>query len=196
MKHLIIYTHPNRNSFNHALMETLVEELQAHDQDVQVRDLYALKFDPIIKQSDYEMIARGEVPEDVGREQEYIRWADSIFFICPIFWSGLPALLKGYIERIFSQGFAFKFVEQEFKGLLVGKKVVIINTTGGSLTMYQSSGMLGSIRQTIGGIFRSCAMDIVSHTIFMNVPFSTERERTQMLEDVREIARTIAESAR
>ncbi len=194
MKHLIIYVHPNSKSFNHAIAEAISEELLISDQDVQVRDLYALKFDPVIKQSDYDMLARGEVPQDVGQEQDFIRWADILYFICPIFWAGLPALMKGYLERVFSQGFAYRFSEHVFEGLLGEKKAVIINTTGGSLKMYQSSGMLESIQQTIeGGIFRFCSMDVIAHRFFLNVPFSTEAERSRMLDEARDIIRDICE---
>jgi len=190
MKHLIIYTHPNRDSFNNAIMRTLSERLLSLDQDVRVRDLYAMKFDPVIKQSDYDMLAHGEVPDDVVQEQEFIGWADIIYLICPIFWAGLPAMMKGYIERVFSQGFAYRLAEQGLEGLLGGKKAVIINTTGGSLKAYQASGMLESIKQTIdGGIFRFCNMKVISHKFFLNVPFSTEIERSRILEDIQDIAR-------
>jgi NAD(P)H dehydrogenase (quinone) len=195
MKHLIVYTHPNPMSFNHAILTTVVEELQERHQDIRVRDLYALGFDPVIRQSDYEAIARGEVSEDIRVEQGHILWADIIIFIFPIFWAGLPSLLKGYIERVYSQGFAYEFTDKGMRGLLPGKKVVVINTTGGSLKQYESSGMLESIKQTIdGGIFRFCSMEVVSHRFFMNVPFATELQRTAMLDEVQGIIQNLIAS--
>lgn len=189
MKHLIVYAHPNPMSFNHAIMNAFVEQLQEHDQDVRVRDLYALGFDPVIRQGDYEAFARGEVPEDIKVEQGHILWAEIITFISPIFWAGLPSLLKGYVERVFSQGFAYKVSGLEYTGLLSGKKVVIINSTGGSLKLYESSGMLDSISQTIdGGIFRFCSMEVVGHKFFMNVASKTRQQRSAMLDEVRTLA--------
>ncbi len=195
MKHLIIYTHPNPMSFNHAILTTFVEELEEQDQDIRVRNLYALGFDPVIRQGDYEAIARGVVSEDIRTEQGHILWADIIIFIFPIFWAGLPSLLKGYIERVYSQGFAYEFIDAGMRGLLSGKKVVIISTTGGSLKQYESSGMLESIKQTIdGGIFRFCSMEVVGHRFLMNVPFATELERMAMLDEVRGMAQNLIAS--
>jgi len=195
MKHLIIYTHPNPLSFNHAILTTFVEELEEQDQDIRVRNLYALGFDPVIRQGDYEAIARGVVSEDIRTEQGHILWADIIIFIFPIFWAGLPSLLKGYIERVYSQGFAYEFIDAGMRGLLSGKKVVIISTTGGSLKQYESSGMLESIKQTIdGGIFRFCSMVVVGHRFLMNVPFATELERMAMLDEVRGMAQNLIAS--
>ena len=192
MNHLIVYTHPNPESFNHAIMEACALELEATGNEVRIRDLYGIGFDPVIKQSDYNMIAKSEVPEDIRTEQEHILWADVITFIFPIFWAGLPAMLKGYIDKVFSLGFAYTFEKGRPKGLLKGKRVVIINTTGGSLKLYQSSGMFESIRQTIGGgIFRFCAMEIVEHRFFTGVSTSTEDDRRMMLEEVRNIARLL-----
>ncbi len=195
MKHLIVYTHPNPGSFNHAILMAFVNELEQLDQELRVRDLYALGFDPVIKMSDYEAVARGEVPEDIRAEQGHILWADLITCIFPIFWAGLPAVLKGYIERVYSQGFAYRIGKAGFTGLLKGKKVVIINTTGGSLKLYESSGMLDSIRQSVdGGIFGFCAMEVVGHKFFMNVPGATLSQREEMLGQVRSMARALCDS--
>jgi len=192
MNYLIVYTHPNPVSFNHAIVQIISEELGEREQYLRVRDLYALGFDPVIKISDYEAIKHEEVPQDIRTEQGHILWADIIIFVSPVFWAGLPALLKGYIERVFTQGFAYDFVESRFRGLLKDKKAVIINTTGGSLQMYESSGMLESIRQTIdGGIFRFCEMEVLGHKFFMNVPFITDSQRAMMLEEVRDMVKTL-----
>lgn len=195
MNYLVVYTHPNPESFNHAIMKTVSEELKEREEDLRVRDLYALGFDPVIKMSDYEAMARSELPEDIMTEQGHILWADIIIFIFPVFWAGIPALLKGYIERVFTQGFAYEFAQSRFRGLLKDKKVIIINTTGGSLQMYESSGMLESIRQTIdGGIFRFCEMEVVGHKFFMNVPSATDSQRAMMLEEVRTMVQTLCET--
>lgn len=195
MKHLIVYAHPNPKSFNHAIMKAFAEELEDLDQDVRVRDLYALGFDPVIRQGDYELFTRGEVPEDIRVEQGHIVWADVITFISPIFWAGLPSLLKGYIERVYSHGFAYRISGSEIKGLLPGKKVVIINTTGVSLEQYGIPGMVESITRTIDhGIFKFCSMDVVAHKFFMGVSSKTGPQRKRMLDEVRALARNLVSS--
>lgn len=80
MNHLIVYAHPRKESFNHAILETAVEGLQQKGHEVVVRDLYAMGFQPALGSS--EII--GGIGEDVVQEQEHLRWADVITFIYPI----------------------------------------------------------------------------------------------------------------
>lgn len=118
MNHLIVYAHPRKESFNHAIMETAVQGLQEKGHEVVVRDLYAMEFEPVISNSEI----LGGIGEDIEQEQEYLKWADVIIFIYPIWWTGLPAIVKGYIERVFTYGFAYRYVNGEQMGLLKGKK--------------------------------------------------------------------------
>jgi NAD(P)H dehydrogenase (quinone) len=189
---LIIYVHPNPASFNHAIMDAYASELKASGHEVRIRDLYALGFNPVITLSDYDMLDRGEPPEDIRQEQDHIRWAGVVSFISPIFWAGMPAVLKGYVDKVFSLGFAYSFQGERPKGLLRGKKAVILNSTGGSLMYYQKSGMLDSIRTTIdNGIFRFCGIEVLEHRFFIGVPIATPAERKMMLAEVRDIARSL-----
>lgn len=98
MNHLVIYAHPNPASFNHAILEAYTRELAAAGHEVRIRDLYATGFNPVILQSDYDMINRG-TPEDIRQEQDHIRWAGVMTFIFPVFWAGMPAMLKVISRR-------------------------------------------------------------------------------------------------
>lgn len=126
MKHLIIYCHPNPNSLNSLFKKVVVEHLLGNNHEVVVRDLYALSFNPVLSIEDMAGQRRGIVAEDVKQEQDFITWADCITFIHPIWWTGLPALMKGYINRVFSYGFAYRYDQGIQKGLLVGKKAVLV----------------------------------------------------------------------
>jgi NAD(P)H dehydrogenase (quinone) len=192
VNNLIVYVHPNPASFNHAIMDAYATELRVYGHEVRIRDLYALGFNPVITLSDYDMIDRGERPEDIRQEQDHIQWADIVSFISPIFWAGMPAMLKGYVDKVFSLGFAYSFQGDSPKGLLRGKKAVILNSTGGSLMYHRKSGMLDSIRTTIdGGIFRFCGIEVLEHRFLMGVPIATPAERERMLAEVRDIARSL-----
>ncbi|HPR03547.1 MAG TPA: NAD(P)H-dependent oxidoreductase [Deltaproteobacteria bacterium] len=192
MNHLVIYAHPNPASFNHAILEAYTRELAAAGHEVRIRDLYATGFNPVILQSDYDMINRGTPPEDIRQEQDHIRWAGVMTFIFPVFWAGMPAILKGYIEKVFSLGFAYVFEGDRPRGILKGRKVVIISTTGGALNYYRKSNMLDNIRQTIdGAVFRFCGFQVVEHKFFVGVPMATPAERSIMLEEARAIARSL-----
>lgn len=159
MKHLIVYTHPNPLSFNNALKDILVEVSNDKGHETVIRDLYELQFDPVLKGSDFVGFKSGNIPDDIKREQEFITWADMITFIYPIWWTGLPALLKGYIDRVLSYGFAYAYGDNGVIKLLPGKKVMILNTCGTPKDMYEATGMIKSMNQTSDeGIFEFCGI--------------------------------------
>lgn len=167
MRHLIIYAHPNENSLNHHLLNTVIETLQSQNQEIIVRDLYAIGFDPVLSLADMQGQHMGKVSEDVQTEQDYISWAEQITFIYPIWWTGLPAIMKGYIDRVFSYGFAYRYDQGIQKGLLKGKTTVIINTHGKSHEEYERSGMDKALSLTSdGGIFTYSGLDITRHLFF------------------------------
>ncbi len=84
MKYLVIYAHPNPASFNHAILETISEELKKKKKDFKVRDLYRTGFNPILSTKDLTAIQKGAVPKDVKKEQDYISKADALIFIFAI----------------------------------------------------------------------------------------------------------------
>lgn len=166
MKHLIIYAHPNASSLNSHLKHVLVEHLEAGSHEVQVRDLYLLGFNPVLSLEDMAGQRDGIVADDVKQEQEFIEWADCITFIHPIWWTGLPAIMKGYIDRVFSYGFAYRYDNGIQKGLLTGKRTVIINTHGKSKAEYEAIGMDKALLLTSDtGIYSYSGLDIVQHSL-------------------------------
>jgi len=192
MKQLIIYSHPNPASFNHAILEALSRVLLARGDEVIVRDLYAMRFDSVLKGADFEALQKGKVTADVKTEQDHIRWADAITFIFPVWWASMPAMTKGYIDRVFSLGFAYSVDAEGLKGLLEGKKVMIISTHGAPESYYADCGMHRSMGQTIDdGIFRFCALELVGHRYFGEVPTTTPENRARMLVQVAEVAKLL-----
>jgi len=164
MKHLIIYSHPNPNSLNSYLKNVLVEHLETNNHEVMVRDLYALHFNPVLSLEDMAGQRKGIVANDVKQEQEFITWADCITFIHPIWWTGLPAIMKGYVDRVFSYGFAYRYDQGIQKGLLLGKKAVVINTHGKSKAEYEEIGMDKALLLTSDkGIYTYSGLEVVEH---------------------------------
>lgn len=167
MKHLIIYAHPSKDSLNHHLKQTVEQTLAKSGHEVLIRDLYQLNFNPTLSITDIAGQRKGEVAEDVKREQEFISWADHITFIYPIWWTGLPAIMKGYIDRVFSYGFAYCYDKGIQKGLLSGKQVTIINTHGKSYEEYENIGMNKALTLTSDiGIYAYCGFQINQHLFF------------------------------
>ncbi len=109
MRHLVITAHPSAKSFNHAVVETymsaLIERKRKHR--VECRDLYAANFNPVLSMRDLAAAGRGKAAKDIRQEQAAVRRADVITLIAPLWWSGFPAMLKGYLDRVFCAGFAY-----------------------------------------------------------------------------------------
>ncbi|WP_336703605.1 NAD(P)H-dependent oxidoreductase [Chryseobacterium indologenes] len=167
MRHLIIYAHPNENSLNHHLLNTVVETLQSHNEEIIVRDLYKIGFDPALSLNDMQGQRMGKVSDDIKTEQDHISWAEQITFIYPIWWTGFPAMMKGYIDRVFSYGFAYRYDQGIQKGLLKDKKAVIINTHGKSHEEYEKMGMDKALTLTSDhGIFIYSGLEIIRHLFF------------------------------
>lgn len=167
MKHLIIYAHPNEGSLNHHLKETIVETLTAGGHEIQIRDLYQLNFDPVLSLEDMNGQRTGQLSVDLKQEQEYISWATHISFIYPIWWTGMPAIMKGYIDRVMTYGFAYRYDDGVQMGLLKGKSATILNTHGKSNEEYQAIGMDKALLLTSDkGIYTYCGLEVKQHFFF------------------------------
>ncbi|GKS14531.1 NAD(P)H dehydrogenase [Paenibacillus chitinolyticus] len=191
MKHLIIYAHPHTNSFNHAILDTAVSSIKRNGHDVVVRDLYELSFQPVLTTVDTASMRKGVIPEDIKTEQLHITEADVIIFIYPIWWTGLPAILKGYIDRVFAYGFAYALDEEGIVKLLKGKKGLIINTHGTPKEVYDQIGMTDGLKITSDtGIFDFTGIETVDHLLFGSVPNVDDSARKQMLQTVKQTIQT------
>ncbi|MBA9028492.1 NAD(P)H-dependent oxidoreductase [Peribacillus huizhouensis] len=185
MKHLIVYAHPYPESLNHAILETTVNTLKKNDNEVVVRDLYALDFQPVLKPEDTAAMKAGNTPNDIKTEQEFIAEADVITFIYPIWWTGLPAILKGYVDRVFAFGFAYSAGEEGTIKLLKGKKGLIINTHGHPNEVYDEMGMTAGLKVTSDtGIFDFTGIEPVDHLLFGSIGYLDEEAYKGMLKKV------------
>lgn len=186
MNVVVLYAHPNPKSFSHALLETVSGELAAAGHSVVVRDLYELGFDPVLKGSDFTALRSGETPADILREQGFVRDADLVVAVHPVWWFGMPAILKGYIDRVFCHGFAYSFGADGVKGLLKGKKALVLNTTGGDEGGYDGHGFKDALLKTVdAGVYGFCGMEVVHHHFCFAVQTAGEDVRKSMLDGVR-----------
>lgn len=186
MKYLVVYVHPSPKSFNHAILETISGELKKGEKEFKVRDLYKIGFNPVLSTKDLSAIEKGAVPEDIKKEQNYISKADTLIFICPIWWSAMPAMLKGYIDRVFSLKFAYDITADRAIGLLKGKKVFIVSTTGASKEDYQKMGAFKMMNMSIDmAIFQFSGMKVIGHKYFSSVPYVSHQDRKKMLKELK-----------
>jgi len=100
-----------------------------------------------------------------------------------------PAILKGFLDRVLIKGFAYDFGEQGPRGLMTGKKVILINTTGMPRASYEAAGINSQIKKlTADGIFGFCGFEIVRHIFLYAVPFIPAEERTTLLGNIKAFA--------
>jgi NAD(P)H dehydrogenase (quinone) len=187
MRHLIIYAHPNENSLNHHLLQTVTETLQKENHEIMIKDLNKIHFNPVLSMEDMQGQRMGKVSDDIKTEQELISWAEHITFIYPIWWTGMPAIMKGYIDRVFSYGFAYRYDQGIQKGLLEGKQAIIINTHGKSHEEYERIGMDKALSLTSDrGIFQYCGFEINQHFFFDKA----DKARPEDIEEWTELIKT------
>lgn len=108
MRCLVVFAHPAPTSFGHALKDATVDGLHRGGHEVTVIDLYADGFDPCLSADEldaYETI--GADHPTLGHHIEHLRRAEALVFVYPTWWSGLPAILKGWIDRTMLPGVAF-----------------------------------------------------------------------------------------
>lgn len=123
MNVLIVYAHPEPRSLNGALRDFAVQHLEAAGHAVQVSDLYAMNWKPTLDADDMTERApgarfdpsrdskhayeTGTQRDDIAREQQKLKWADALILQFPLWWFSMPAIMKGWIERVYAYGFAY-----------------------------------------------------------------------------------------
>jgi NAD(P)H dehydrogenase (quinone) len=155
MKVLIVYTHPNPKSFNHAILESFTAGLKEAGHTYEVSDLYAQGFDPCLKGPDFAQFTGGQMPADVVKEQQKVTAADALVFIHPVWWWMPPAMTKGWYDRVLSAGFAYGISEQgQPMGLLKNiQKVLLISTTMGQEDAYKGMRIEEAMKATDAATF-------------------------------------------
>ena len=139
MNILIITAHPSNLGFTHLIAQTFKEASEKKGHVVEVLDLYRTE----IKQS-YLSFEKHPNENSIPGQlemQEKILWADQMVFIHPLWWGGVPAIMKNWLDVNLSSGFAYKYEKNGPKGLLKGKTARVFITGGGALWMYLGLGM-------------------------------------------------------
>lgn len=134
MNLLVIYTYPNHQSLNYAFLQKVLEGSGENSafSEIQVLDLYAEKFDPVLVFHEHKRRRDMHADPALEKYREQLQWADKIVFVYPIWWGRPPAMLLGYIDRMFASGFAYRNNGRLLpEGLLKNKSVVCISTMKG-----------------------------------------------------------------
>ncbi|HGM5284575.1 NAD(P)H dehydrogenase (quinone) [Serratia sp. BIGb0234] len=168
MNVLIVYAHPEPQSLNGSLKDFSVQRLEAAGHAVQVSDLYAMQWKATLDANDstaqsgdrfnpsldsQQAFAQGLQSKDIELEQEKLLWADTVILQFPLWWFSMPAILKGWVERVYAYGFAYgvgehsdvRWGDRYGEGTLAGKRAMLIVTTGGWESHYAQRGINGPI---------------------------------------------------
>ena len=183
MRVLTIYAHPNPQSFNHVILDEFSKGLVSGGHAADVVDLYSIKFDPCVTLEDFAQFSGGQLPTDVLAQQEKINQADGIALIHPMWGWSFPAILKGWMDRVFSYGFAYTASEQGLKGLLRDRKGLVISTAGMPEEYYRGMGYFEAFEATCNGIFNVCGINSVEYATFYAVEAVGDQGRRRYLED-------------
>lgn len=203
MKVLIIHAHPEPQSFNSALKEMAVSTLSGEGHEIKVSDLYAMNFNAVGGKNDFNSLAdehyfkyqaeqlnaynKDLFREEIKSEMEKLEWADLVIFNFPLWWFSLPAILKGWVDRVFAMGFAYGGGKGVYdNGVFKGKKGMLCITTGGPEAAYGITGRNGDLEQILfhinHGMLYFVGMDVLKPFVVYSPVRLTDEERKDHLE--------------
>lgn len=193
MNILVITGDPRDTSLIASLVERLLAGVRSVGSvRVEHANLLQEAFDPRMSQADLDFYhSKGPLPEDVRREQQRVEEADVLLIAFPVYWWSLPAVMKGWIDRVFTNGWAFGNPGQS-SGALNLKKVRLLATGGAGAGAYQKHGYYDAIAAQIEhGIFNFCGVrDIQSH-FFFDVESGDKAARLENLTAAYELGKTL-----
>jgi len=189
MRVLVIFAHPLGDSYAATLRDTVVAALEAGGHTVDLCDLYHEDFDPTLSAQewrDYENTS--ENTRAVSRQVERLRQAEGIIFVFPSWWYGMPAILKGYFDRVWLPGVAFEFGPQAIRPLLMSIRMFGVVTTTGAPEWFTRIYMGNPSRKVL---MRGLARLVVAPRAerfwlaLYGMENATDAKRTEFIEQVR-----------
>lgn len=178
MKILIIYAHPEPQSMNGAMFTTAVDTLTSAGHEVQVSDLYAMQFNPVSDRANFTSVHdpgfyKQQLEEvhatkvngfaaEIEEEQQKVEWCDLMIWQFPLWWFSAPAILRGWVDRVFAMGRFYKNGHIYETGIFDNKKALLSLTTGGAEADYRDGGLNGDL----AGILRPLHRGILEFTGF------------------------------
>jgi NAD(P)H dehydrogenase (quinone) len=215
MKAFVVLAHPEPKSFNAAMFQTAVETLRDAGYEVLASDLYRAPFDPVsdrrnftsTKDPDYfkqqieEMHATevGGFAPDIEAELKKMEACDLMIWQFPLWWFGLPAILKGWVDRVLAMGRTYGGGRIYETGVFRGKRALLALTTGGPAEAYVKDGFNGDIsgilRPIHRGMLEFTGFDVLAPQIVYGPVRRTEEQLQKELEGYAKRLRAIEEEA-
>ncbi|HET6783716.1 MAG TPA: NAD(P)H-dependent oxidoreductase [Pseudoxanthomonas sp.] len=191
-KALIVFAHPEAASLNRQLVDVAVRTLQKQGHEVLTSDLYGMGWKAVFDEHDFpnradperlsfvqesgHSYASGRQAEDIASEQQKVLAADAIILQFPLWWFGMPAILKGWVDRVWAYGLAYgyKNAGNQYRygdGAFKGKRALLSVTVGGPAVDYSARGINGPLEQLLfpitHGTFFFPGMDVLpTHAVY------------------------------
>lgn len=214
MNVLIIHAHPEPKSFNSALKDEAVKTFTEDGHSVKVSDLYAMNFEAIGDKHDFKKLADESYfkyqaeqlnaynndlfSDELKAEMQKLEWADLLIFNFPLWWFSLPAILKGWVDRVFAMGFSYGGGKGVYdNGVFKGKRGMLCITTGGPEIAYGDNGKNGNLDKILfpiqHGMLYFVGMEVLPPFIVYSPVRITDEERKSKLSDYKNLLQSIEE---
>ena len=190
MKHAVVVAHPDPASLNATIAQTYADTVTNAGHEAVVRDLYAMGFDPCLKAEEIPGPAEPRFGDDVTAERALLADADVFAFVYPLWFNGPPAILKGYVDRVFGMGFGFTPAFGGTDPALRGRRLISFTTSGAPDAWVQDTGAMDALRRLfddhLAGV---CGLRVADHLHFGGmVSGITEAAFADVIAKVREAA--------
>lgn len=199
---MIVYTHHEPTSFTSALKNVAAEQLRQTGHNVVISDLYAEGFSAVAQKWDFATLSgkhfnymleqrhaaqlEMSFSPDIVAEIDRVKQADLILFVTPIWWFSVPAILKGWFDRVFAMGVTWDGGKIYENGLMRGKQAMIIGSAGGPSQYYQREGrhkatVVDILHPINHGTLAFCGFDVHEPFVVLDVLGSTKEELEQAM---------------
>jgi NAD(P)H dehydrogenase (quinone) len=171
MKHAVIVGHPNPDSFTLTMARTYCDAVRARGGDPVLRDLYRMGFDPCLKAEEIPRPGGFTPDAHVVDERVEICDAEVFCFVYPLWFNLPPAIVKGYIDRVFGMGFGYGPIRDGGnQPLLSGRRMISFSSSGAPEDWLQETGAWAAIRTLVDGqLAQVCGLQVVDHIHFGGV---------------------------
>ncbi|SDI37122.1 NAD(P)H-dependent oxidoreductase [Chryseobacterium jejuense] len=188
-KIVVINGHPDQESFNAVIAESYINSAKASGAEVRYIAIGQLNFNPNLQ---FGYRQRMELEPDLVKALDDIQWSDHQVWIHPVWWLGMPAIMKGFFDRAFLPGITFKSDKKgNSEGLLNAKSARIITTAGDlSLKLYEDEYQSSGLIQLKKGILEYCGVSSIENHFIGPLYELTEKERKEWLDTITGLAIT------
>lgn len=198
MKVLIVHAHPEPKSYCTSLKDTAIWHFSANSYHIQTSDLYKMNFNPVggkhdfttLQSDDYfkyqaeqlYALENNHFSKEITTEIEKLRWADLVIFNFPLWWFSMPAIMKGWIDRVFVMGLAYGSGRMYTTGMFKDKMALMCITTGAPESFFSTGGRHGDINHLLyhinHGVFHFTGMKVLPPFVAFGVAQLTDNQRT------------------